>query len=144
MPVPEAARTATVPPVRVETNKLAEGIYYLTGGSHHSVAVEFRDFMALIEAPQDERRTLAVIEAVYKAIPNKPIRYVVNSHHHFDHLGGLRTAFHEGATIVTHRAIAILQAGSAVVRTVDAGAGPAVALSADGVRRRVPARDRWR
>ncbi|MBI4888512.1 MAG: MBL fold metallo-hydrolase [Acidobacteria bacterium] len=101
-PVPEAARTATVPPVRVETTKMGDGVYYLTGGSHHSMAVEFRDFTALIEAPQDERRTLAVIEAVYKVIPNKPIRYVVNSHNHFDHLGGIRTAFHEGATIVTH------------------------------------------
>jgi len=102
-PVPDAARTATIPAVQVQTTKVADGVYYLTGGSHHSVAVEFRDFTTLVEAPQDERRTLAVIEAVYKVIPNKPIRYVVNSHHHFDHLGGLRTAFHEGATIVTHR-----------------------------------------
>jgi glyoxylase-like metal-dependent hydrolase (beta-lactamase superfamily II) len=102
IPVPEAVAKATVPPVTVETTKLAEGVYYLTGGSHHSVAVEFKDFTAVVEAPQDEARVLAVIEAVYKAIPNKPIRYVVNSHHHFDHLGGLRTMFHEGATIVTH------------------------------------------
>ena len=100
--VPDAVRTATVPPVRVESTKLAEGVYYLAGGSHHSVAVEFQDFIAVVEAPQDERRVLAVIEAVYKLIPNKPIRYVVNSHHHFDHLGGLRTMFHEGATVVTH------------------------------------------
>lgn len=102
-PVPDAARTATIPAVQVQTTKVADGVYYLTGGSHHSVAVEFRDFTTLVEAPQDERRTLAVIEAVYKVIPNKPIRYVVNSHHHFDHLGGIRAAFHEGATIVTHR-----------------------------------------
>jgi glyoxylase-like metal-dependent hydrolase (beta-lactamase superfamily II) len=103
MPVPDAARTATIPPVQVQTTKVADGLYYLAGGSHHSVAVEFRDFTTLIEAPQDQARTLAVIEAVYKVIPNKPIRYVVNSHHHFDHLGGIRTAFHEGATVVTHR-----------------------------------------
>ena len=60
------------------------------------------DFVAVVEAPLDERRVLAVIDAVYELIPNKPIRYVVNSHHHFDHLGGVRTMFHEGATIVTH------------------------------------------
>ena len=52
----------------------------------------------VVEAPQDERRVLAVVEAVYKLIPNKPIRYVVNSHHHVDHLGGVRAIFHEGAT----------------------------------------------
>jgi len=99
---PQEVQKATVPPVQVQTTKLAEGVYYLAGGSHHSVAVEFRDFTVLVEAPQNEQRTLAVIEATYKAIPNKPIRYVVNSHHHFDHLGGIRTAFHEGAAIVTH------------------------------------------
>ena len=36
-------------------------------------------------------------------IPNKPIRYVVATHHHWDHLGGIRTAIDEGATIVTHQ-----------------------------------------
>ena len=101
--VPDAVRSATIPAVQVQTTKLAEGVYYLAGGSHHSVAVEFRDFTVLVESPQDERRALAVIEAVYKVIPKKPIRYVVNSHHHFDHLGGIRAAFHEGATVVTHR-----------------------------------------
>ena len=100
--VPDAVRTAKAPPARVETTRLADGVYYLTGGSHHSVAVEFRDYTVVIEAPLDEERVLAVVEAVYKAIPNKPIRYAVNSHHHFDHLGGVRAMFHEGATIVTH------------------------------------------
>ena len=38
-----------------------------------------------------------------KLIPNKPIRYVVNTHHHFDHSGGLRTYLAQGATIVTHQ-----------------------------------------
>ncbi len=100
--VPASVRRATVPPVRVESRELAEGVHYLTGGSHHSVAVEFDDFTTVIEAPQNQARALAVIEEVYRLIPGKPIRYVVNTHHHFDHLGGIRTLFHEGATIVAH------------------------------------------
>ena len=36
-----------------------------------------------------------------KTIPNKPIRYVINSHNHFDHSGGLRACVAEGATILT-------------------------------------------
>jgi glyoxylase-like metal-dependent hydrolase (beta-lactamase superfamily II) len=43
-----------------------------------------------------------VLEAVKKLAPGKPIRYVINSHNHFDHSGGLRTAAADGATIVTH------------------------------------------
>jgi glyoxylase-like metal-dependent hydrolase (beta-lactamase superfamily II) len=101
LPVPESVRQAAFP-VRVETQKLADGVYLLGGGSHNSVAVEFKDYIAVVEAPLDERRNLAVIEEIVKLIPNKPIRFLVNTHQHFDHIGGLRTYMHIGATIITH------------------------------------------
>ena len=59
--VPDAARTAMVPPVRVEAEEVADGVWLMAGGSHHSVAVEFADHVAVIEAPQNEARSLAVI-----------------------------------------------------------------------------------
>jgi len=88
-------------PVKVDTQKIADGIYYLTGGTHHSVAVEFSDHVVVIEAPLNDERVMAVLDAVKKAIPNKPIRYVVNTHDHFDHAGGLRAVVAEGITIIT-------------------------------------------
>ena len=100
--VPREVQGAAVPPVRVETERLAEGVWLLGGGSHNSVAVEFGDHMAVIEAPLDEARSLAVIEEVMRLVPDKPIRFIVNTHHHWDHLGGLRTYVHEGATVITH------------------------------------------
>ena len=73
------------------------------GGSHHSVAVEFRDHVVVIEAPLNEERSLAVIGEVNRLILNKPIRFIVTTHHHWDHLGGgLRAYVHEGATVITH------------------------------------------
>jgi glyoxylase-like metal-dependent hydrolase (beta-lactamase superfamily II) len=72
------------------------------GSTHNSVAVEFKDFVAVVEAPVDEARSLAVIEEVAQRMPGKPIRFLVNTHQHFDHIGGLRTYLHIGATIVTH------------------------------------------
>jgi glyoxylase-like metal-dependent hydrolase (beta-lactamase superfamily II) len=99
--VPQAVRQATFP-VRVETQTLADGVYLIGGGSHHSVVVEFKDFIAVYEAPLDEARSLAVIEEAVRLIPDKPIRWVINSHQHFDHAGGLRTYMHIGSTIVTH------------------------------------------
>ncbi len=100
--VPDAVVKATPSAVRVTAEKLADGVWYLTGGTHHSVAVEFADHVAVIEAPLNEDRSMAVIAEVKKQIPSKPIRYLVNTHYHFDHSGGLRTYVAEGATIVTH------------------------------------------
>lgn len=101
--VPDAVRQATPPAVLVTSEKLADGVWYLAGGSHHSVAVEFADHVAVIEAPLNEDRSNAVIAEVKKLLPAKPIRYLINTHHHFDHSGGLRTYVAEGATIVTHQ-----------------------------------------
>ncbi|MCY3732074.1 MAG: MBL fold metallo-hydrolase [Rhodospirillaceae bacterium] len=100
--VPDAARGATVAPVRVQTESVGDGIWLVGGGSHNSVAIEFTDFVAVIEAPLNEARSLAVIEEVTGLVPGKPIRFIVNTHHHWDHLGGLRTYVHEGATVITH------------------------------------------
>ena len=100
--VPNDVRSARVQPVRVESQRLADGVWLLAGGSHHSVAVEFGDHVAVIEAPLNEARSLAVIDEVYRLIPDKPIRFIVPTHHHWDHLGGLRAYVHEGATVITH------------------------------------------
>jgi glyoxylase-like metal-dependent hydrolase (beta-lactamase superfamily II) len=102
--VPDAVQKATIPPVRVESQKLTDGVYLLAGGSHHSYAVEFKDFIAVVEAPLNEERSIAVIAEIRKIIPNKRIDYVVNTHHHFDHSGGLRAYVHEeGSAIITYR-----------------------------------------
>jgi len=74
---------------------------HMGGGSHNSIAVEFNNYVTVIEAPLDQQRSLAVIAEVRKQFPNKPIRYVVNTHNHFDHLGGLRAYVAEGATAIT-------------------------------------------
>ncbi len=102
LPVPENVASATIPPVMVTSTKLAPGVWHLTGGSHHSLVVEFNDYMAIIEAPLTEERSLAVLAEAHKLVPNKPVRYLLTTHHHFDHTGGLRTYAAEGATIVTH------------------------------------------
>ena len=102
--VPDAVRQARVPAVRVENERLAEGVWLIGGGSHNSVAVEFRDFVAVIEAPLNEERSLAVMAEVKRLVPDKAIDYVVATHHHFDHIGGLRTYYSDGAKIVTQLA----------------------------------------
>lgn len=89
----------------VTTEKLGDGLYRLTtgGGSYDSLVVEFRDHVMMLEAGQSEARALAYIAETKKLFPNKPIRYVMNTHPHSDHTGGLPALVAEGATIVTHR-----------------------------------------
>lgn len=100
--VPDNVRAAQMPQVRIESQRLADGVWLIGGGTHNSLAVEFRDHIAVIEGPLNEARSIAVIDETRRLIPNKPIKYVVNTHHHWDHSGGLRTFAHEGITIVTH------------------------------------------
>jgi glyoxylase-like metal-dependent hydrolase (beta-lactamase superfamily II) len=103
-PVPDNVRNAPPPAAPMVTvDKLADGVYYLTGQTHHSLAIEMRDHIVVVDVPNNEARAAAVLAKAKELIPNKPIRYVVTSHHHWDHLGGIRTAMDEGATIVTHQ-----------------------------------------
>src|SRR6266436_4718258 len=114
--VPDNVRQANM---KVETDKVADGVWFLTGGTHNSVLVEMNDHLVVIEGPQDDARATAVIAEVKKTVPSKPIKYVVNSHHHFDHTGGLGAFVAEGATIITHDVSkGFLGQGLALPRTV--------------------------
>jgi hypothetical protein len=76
--VPDSVRNAPAPQQRVVATQLAPGVVLLGGGSHNSVAVEFKDFVTVIEGPLNNQRTNAVVAEVKKTFPNKPIRYLVN------------------------------------------------------------------
>ena len=92
------------PAVNVASEKISEGVFYVTGGTHHSLAIDQTDHISIVEAPLNEERSLAVIAKAKELIPNKPIKYLINTHAHFDHAGGLRTFVDEGASIVTLKA----------------------------------------
>lgn len=119
LPVPDAVASATVAPVQTMSTQLAPGVWHVTGGSHHSVVVAFDEYAAVVEAPLDEQRSIAVLDEVKKLVPGKPVRYVLTTHHHFDHIGGLRTYAAEGATIVTHQSnVAYLEKSLAAPATI--------------------------
>jgi glyoxylase-like metal-dependent hydrolase (beta-lactamase superfamily II) len=101
--VPASVKQPAPPAAALALEKVSDGVWIVQGGAK-SVVIEFRDHLAVIDAPESETRSIAVIDAIRKGIPNKPIRYVINTHSHFDHAGGLRTYAAEGATIVTHAA----------------------------------------
>jgi glyoxylase-like metal-dependent hydrolase (beta-lactamase superfamily II) len=80
---------------------LGDGAWLITGG-YTALAVEFEDHLMVFEAGQPESRGDDIIAAVEAVLPAKPIRYVVNSHPHSDHTGGLVPFMRHGATLITH------------------------------------------
>ena len=94
-PAPRPATQA--PPTAAE--KLAEGVYRIAG-SYVALAVEFRDHLVIVEAGGDEARGLAVLAETKRLFPGKRVRYVVNTHPHFDHAGGLPPLVADGITII--------------------------------------------
>jgi glyoxylase-like metal-dependent hydrolase (beta-lactamase superfamily II) len=93
-------------PTTLEENvdKLADGVYVIqnvAGQNQNTLAVEFSDYVAAVEAPGSSDGADAVIKRIKELIPGKPIRYVAMTHHHGDHIGGIRSFIAEGATVVT-------------------------------------------
>jgi len=97
-----AGAPAAAAPAEVRTEKIGDGVWFLNLGAPQALLVEFKDYLVIIEAPTGEERSLATIAAVQKLVPNKPIKYLVNTHHHSDHAGGLRTYAAMGIPIITH------------------------------------------
>ncbi|MBM4184180.1 MAG: MBL fold metallo-hydrolase [Gemmatimonadetes bacterium] len=83
------------------SEQIAPGVYLFTGG-YAPIAVDMGDHILFLEAGNNEARAQAVIAEAKRLMPNKPVRYVVATHHHFDHASGLRAFVAEGATILTH------------------------------------------
>jgi len=92
---------AAPPGVTATSERLGDGLWAITAGLQ-SVLVEFADHLVVIEALGNDARSHAVMAEARRLVPNKPIRYLVTTHAHFDHSGGVRAFAAEGITIVTH------------------------------------------
>ena len=75
--LPDAVKNAAE---RVTADKVADGVWFIAGGSHNSVAIEMKDYVILVETPLNDGRSVPVIAQVKQLVPGKPIRYVINSH----------------------------------------------------------------
>jgi glyoxylase-like metal-dependent hydrolase (beta-lactamase superfamily II) len=92
------------PQLTLTKEQLGPGLYrYTTGqGSYDSLVVEFKDYVMMLEAGQSQARAQLYVDEIKRQFPGKPIRYVMNTHPHSDHTGGLPVLVAEGATIITH------------------------------------------
>src|SRR5262245_33550031 len=104
-PAGGAGRGGAPPALTVTTEKLGDGLYRLTtgAGSYDALLVEFKDYVMMLEAGQSIARGQLYIDEAKKLFPNKPIRYVFNTHPHSDHTGGLPALVANGTTIITQK-----------------------------------------
>ena len=148
MTVPATPARAGGPatPPAVASEKLAEGVYRITGG-YVSLAVEFKDYVVVLEAGQNEARGLAVLNETRRLFPQKRIKYVVNTHAHFDHAGGLPPFVAEGITIITddnNKYFLLPALGSPRTLVGDALARSKKKPAIDGVEKKLVLRDNAR
>jgi len=96
--VPDEVRAALE---TVSVEKIADGVWMLAGGTHHSVLIEQAAQLVLVEAPLHDARVRAVLATANQRVAGKKVQTVISTHHHFDRAGGLRRAAAEGATLIT-------------------------------------------
>jgi glyoxylase-like metal-dependent hydrolase (beta-lactamase superfamily II) len=78
---------------------LAPGVSLTSGTSHNNLIVEMKDHLIIFDAPIDEQQSRWTIAAA-KAKYRKPVKYLIMTHHHWDHANGARTYVAEGATVI--------------------------------------------
>ncbi len=87
----------------VVLTKIADGTYFARAYSHNSMIVEFPQWLAVVEAPYTEAQSQTLVRVLKEQFPNKPIQYVAVTHHHADHIGGVRGIAAAGATVLVEK-----------------------------------------
>ncbi len=106
--IPDSIRTrasnAPAPAsISVTLAEIAPGVWRAEGGSHFSLVVEQPNRLVVVEAPLNAQRSRAVLDTLRSRFPSKRVGLVVNTHHHWDHAGGVREYMASGVPVATHR-----------------------------------------
>lgn len=87
-------------------DELAPGVQFEVGGSHNSLIVEMSDHLIVFDAPVSDEQSRWTLAAAKVKYPGKTVRFVVLTHHHMDHVGGIRAFVAQGATLVVGKGAA--------------------------------------
>jgi glyoxylase-like metal-dependent hydrolase (beta-lactamase superfamily II) len=80
--------------------ELAPNVQHVEGGTANNLIIAMKDHLIIFDAPYGELQSRWTIDAAKAKYPGKPIRYLILTHHHMDHTGGMRTYVAEGAKVI--------------------------------------------
>lgn len=97
--------SATLAAQGAEPAKIAPGVYFRHGevkrGQANGGYIVFDKFVAAVEAPNPE--AAAEMLAEIPKITDKPLRYLIITHGHWDHDGGVDVFLKRGVTVLCHK-----------------------------------------
>ena len=93
------------PTADLQVSDLGNGAYLIPGASasYNVMFVDLGSSVFVLEAPVKAQVSEAVMHKIKETLPGKPIEYVVMSHFHFDHSGGLVPYLESHATVVASK-----------------------------------------
>ncbi len=100
------AQTPPAPRPQIETRKVegTDNVYIFRNGNHQSMFIVTRDGVIATDPIAYGRPTGGQdYIAEIKKVTDKPIKFLIYSHHHYDHIMGGKPFKDAGATIVAHR-----------------------------------------
>jgi len=102
-PAPAQAPATPVAPPPFATTKLTDNVYIFRYGGHQSMFIVTPEGVIATDPISLKRPAAAAYIAEIRKITQAPIKYVIYSHHHYDHIAGGKPFKDAGATFIAHK-----------------------------------------
>src|SRR5467141_3563874 len=93
---------------QIETTKVdgTDNVYIFRNGNHQSMFIVTKDGVIATDPIAYGRPTggQAYVDEI-KKVTDKPIKYLIYSHHHYDHIAGGKAFKDAGARIIAHKKV---------------------------------------
>jgi glyoxylase-like metal-dependent hydrolase (beta-lactamase superfamily II) len=109
------ARETELP--KIDTTRLADGLYLLAGAGGNCVVRVGAAGVVLVDTGYGP--TAETLRSEVSGISDKPVRVVINTHWHLDHVDGNKAFLNSGATVVAHENVRLHMSSDQILAVLD-------------------------